>query len=118
MWGAMSGEVDGELPLGDGHNAAFSSAMSPDNRRVVCSTHDGSVRVWSVKSRREVLRPIHGHDDCVRSVIVSPGGKCVVSGSGDGALRVRCMQSGVPAFGSLEEHNDSVNCVPVSPECR
>jgi WD40 repeat protein len=62
-------------------------AFSPDGRRLVAASQDGTARIWSVGtgSLDHVLR---GHHDAVNSARFSPDGKLVVTSSRDHDARI------------------------------
>lgn len=70
-----------------------STVFSPDGRQVVSGFDDGTVRIWDVKSKKE-LHCMDGHMARVNSVAFSPDGRRIVSGSDDRTLRVWNVRSG------------------------
>ena len=61
-------------------------AVTPDGRRVLSASKDGTVRVWDVGSGLQ-LATLVGHTDEVWSFAVTPYGELAVSVSNDGTLR-------------------------------
>lgn len=61
-------------------------ALSPDERRLVSSSVDGTVRLWDLASGES--RILRGHTDPVSAVAFSADGKQIVSASADGTMRV------------------------------
>jgi WD40 repeat protein len=60
----------------------------PDGQRIITCSMDSSVRVWNVKSGKQIGNDWRDGDRAVYSIALSPDGKKVVSGSGDGAVRL------------------------------
>ncbi len=57
--------------------------MSPDQRLILTSSLDSTVRVWQASTGAELLR-IVGHGDEVNSAVFSPDGSRVLTASTDG----------------------------------
>jgi RNA polymerase sigma factor (sigma-70 family) len=78
----------GEVHVLEGHADAVNwVAFSPAGARAVSASHDRTVRVWDVRTGRE-LRRLEGHSDRVPCAIFSPNGKRVLSCSWDGTIRL------------------------------
>jgi WD40 repeat protein len=60
---------------------------SPDGRRLAATFSDESVRVWGVRSGKQLLA-LQGHAGPVTSIAFSQDGARLVSGSVDGSLKV------------------------------
>ncbi|KAG2754420.1 WD40 repeat-like protein [Suillus brevipes Sb2] len=60
----------------------------PGGQRIITCSADGSLRVWNVKSGKQIGEDWKDGDSGVYSIALSPDGKKVVSGSGDGAVRL------------------------------
>ena len=62
-------------------------AFSPDGKRAVCSTVDGTLRLWDLVAAYPRLSLV-GHVGSVNCVAYSPDGRYAVSGGDDGTVRV------------------------------
>ncbi len=68
-------------------------AFSPDGKRIVTGSWDGTVKVWDADKGQELLS-LKGHTDWVTSVAFSPDGKRIVSGSEDKTVKVWDAEKG------------------------
>ncbi|KAG2344619.1 WD40 repeat-like protein [Suillus weaverae] len=60
----------------------------PDRQRIMTYSIDGSLRVWNLKSGKQIGEDWRDGESGVGSIALSPNGKKVVSGSEDGAVRL------------------------------
>ena len=97
-----------------GHiNTVLSLAISMDNRHIVSSSEDNTVRVWDTKDRiPEIV--FKGHCKAVTSVAISSDNKFVVSGSDDMTVRIWSLTNRRTKEDVLEGHNDKVKCVAIT----
>ncbi len=71
-----------------GHTGrVFGLAFLP-NGRLVSGGHDGTLRVWEVRSRKAVATRERAADGPITSVAISPDGDTVASSSDDGVVRL------------------------------
>jgi WD40 repeat protein len=66
----------------------------PDGQRMVTCSRDGSLRVWNLKSGKQVGGDWWDGDSGVRTMALSPDGKRVVSVSWDGKVRLWNIDTG------------------------
>lgn len=70
-----------------GHGGPVRSlALSPDGKRVLTASGDGTARLWSVDGRES--RPLEGHTGRLVTAAFSPDGERVVTASEDGTARL------------------------------
>ncbi|KAG2047257.1 WD40 repeat-like protein [Suillus hirtellus] len=60
----------------------------PGGHRIITCSDDGSLRVWNLKSGKQIGEDWRDGVYGVRRIALSPDGKKVVSGSGDGGVRL------------------------------
>jgi serine/threonine protein kinase len=97
------------------HSSWLTSAQfSPDGRRVVTTSWDGTARLWDAQTGQPLAKPLK-HADTVGSARFSPDGKRLVTASRDGTARVWDTQTGQPMTEPLK-HEDEVNFVQFSPD--
>lgn len=78
-----------DLPSGPVYDAAF----SPDGRKLLAAAYDGSLRLFDVKTGKE-LRRLDGHVGKIWTVAFAPDGRRVASGGFDGSVRLWDLASG------------------------
>jgi len=76
------------------HEGRVNSAQfSPDGKRIVSASDDGTAQVWDAQSGQPLTAPLQ-HGDNVFSAQFSPDGKRIVTASADHTARVWDAQSG------------------------
>ncbi|KAI6129460.1 WD40-repeat-containing domain protein [Pisolithus croceorrhizus] len=93
-------------------------AFFPDNRRLVSSSWDNTIRIWDLETGLQTRAPLTGHTDVVRSVAVSPNGDRIASASEDHTLRVWDVATGELLYDPVEGHASGLWCVTFSPDGR
>ncbi|MHC5722455.1 MAG: WD40 repeat domain-containing protein, partial [Nostoc sp.] len=64
----------------------ISASFSPDGKRIVTASQDGTARVWDISGKQ--LAELQGHTGSVISASFSPDGKRIVTASIDKTARV------------------------------
>jgi WD40 repeat protein len=100
-----------------GHSgAATACAVTPDGRRVVSASADGTLKVWDLNTGR-TLAALVGHALGVNACAVTTDGRRVVSASMDGTLKLWDLDSGC-VLATLEDRAGWVTTCAVSPDGR
>ena len=125
-WGAVSGEarVWDVSPAGRGEVLTLPGpqsnpewhadiAFTPDGRRLIASSGPpGTVRVWSVRTGKDLLRLDQGATDRARAhavigIDVSPDGSRIATAGADGSVRIFDADTGKQLLALRHQH-----CVP------
>ncbi|XXT18551.1 protein kinase [Sorangium sp. So ce429] len=92
------------------------ASYSPDGRRIVTASRDGTVRVWNADGTGQPI-VLRGHEDVVRSAAFSPDGRRIITASWDGTVRVwNADGTGQPIV--LRGHEAGVDSAAFSPDGR
>ncbi len=90
------------------------AAFSPDGQMAATASNDKTVRLWEVKTGKEIRRFL-GHSDIVYSVTFSPDGKTLATASADRTARLWDVQTG-QALRRFVGHEAGVENVAFSPD--
>jgi len=75
-----------------GHIGFISSmTVTPDGKKIISGSHDGTIKIWSVKNFEEidsVTRGVNGLVDSIISIAIFPSGKKLVCSFADDTIRV------------------------------
>jgi WD40 repeat protein len=87
---ALEAALDpGVVAILHGHTDRVRSvAFGPDGRTLASASNDNTVRLWDVRTHKQLGRPLTGHGDVVRSVAFSPDGRTLASASDDNTIRL------------------------------
>ncbi|WP_242684326.1 TIR domain-containing protein, partial [Paraburkholderia hospita] len=91
-----------------------SAAFSPDGRRVVTASRDGTARVWDAATGKQIAL-LTGHQGAVHSAAFSPDGQRVVTASEDNTARVWDAANG-KQIAQLSGHQEGVVSAAFSPD--
>jgi WD40 repeat protein len=70
----------------------WSARFSPDSEKVMTNAFDGTVRIWSVKTGKELM--VLFHSTWASEVAWSPDGRRIVTGASDRRIRIFDSQDG------------------------
>ena len=82
------------------------AAFSPDGRRIVTASGDGTARQWDAASGK-ALAVLQEHGDVVLSAAFSPDGKRIVTASADHTARLWDAETNKPVL-TLQDHEGPV----------
>ncbi|WP_310497343.1 WD40 repeat domain-containing protein, partial [Sandarakinorhabdus sp.] len=106
-----------ELRTFKGHKGVvYSAVFSPDGRRAVTGSEDGTARVWDTATGKTIA-VLKGHDAPVTSAAFSPDGRRVVTASFDSTARVWDAATG-KLIATLKGHEAAVYRAEFSPDGR
>ena len=103
-----------ELFMPMGHADTVNSvAFSPDGKRIVTASEDGTAKIWDAETLLE-LGTLEGHMGSVKSAVYSPDGKRIVTASNDQTARIWDAET-FCELGTLEGHTERVNSAAYCP---
>ena len=101
----------------EGHTSRVTAlVVTPDDRYVVSSSADHTLRVWDLATG-QTKTTLQGHTSRVSAVVATPDGRQVVSRSWDHTLRVWDLATGQTKT-TLQGHTSRVWAVAVTPDGR
>ncbi len=102
--------------LGAHDGQVLSAAFSPDGRRVVTASTDGTAQLSDVETGK-VIAVLQGHEAAVLSAAFSPDGRHVLTASSDKTARVWDVESG-KVIAVLQGHEEAMRSAAFSPDGR
>ncbi|OJA17236.1 hypothetical protein AZE42_00167 [Rhizopogon vesiculosus] len=98
------------------HCSVFSVAISPDGRRIVCGSQDGTIQVWDAETGEALGAPLELDPHHITSVVISSDGKRIVSGLRSITIRIWDAETGEALGAPLQGHIGPVFSVAISPD--
>jgi WD40 repeat protein len=112
VWNIQTGQPGATLK---GHSGLVGrAAFSPDGKRVVTASFDGTAKVWDADSG-QLLKTLTGHKGVVWDAAFSPDGKRIVTAGADGLAIVWDANSG-QRLQALSGHKGMVLSAAFSPD--
>ena len=111
----------GTIAILHGHTSAvYGVAFSPDGRTLASSSADAGVRLWDVRTHRQLGAPLRRGLYGLPCVAFSPDGRTVASAANDGLVRLWDAGSHRQVGATIEASppTDPVNGVAFSPDGR
>ena len=113
LWDMPKGGV--KRAVLEGHTEAiYGIAFSPNGELLASGSRDNSVRVWDVKTGKELFFSLE-HNGEVHSVAFSTDGATLASGGADGKIRLWDVESSQEKR-VLDAHPIQVECLAFSPD--
>lgn len=119
MKALVAARSSGSAAIMHGHSGAVMAvAVSPRGGRVASGGADGTVRLWSTRTHRQIGRTLRGHDDRVNDVAFSPDGRLLASASDDGTARLWDLSTHSQRGRPMGERGDGVIALAFSRDSR
>jgi hypothetical protein len=108
-------EIVAEIRRFEGHDGnVMSVALSRDGQKALTGSADKTVRLWDVKTGKELLKMVR-HTDWVRSVAFAVDGQRAFSAGDDSTLRLRDLKFGEEVR-RFTGHKDWIRSLAVLPD--
>jgi WD40 repeat protein len=93
-WGYVANTLYPSLAVLQGHEHwVYSASFSPDNKRIVTASEDGTARIWDATTGKELV-VTENCGTAVWSAVFSPDGKRILTGARDRIVRIWDAETG------------------------
>ena len=114
-WYYWQRKAHAELMTLRGHlSEVVAAAFSPEGRRILTGSEDGTAKVWETAGGK-VLLTLQGHSRAISSAAFSPDGRRIVTGCEDGTAKVWEAANGSELL-TLHGHTDRIRSAAFSPD--
>ena len=113
VWDTATGALVRDI-TSPGGASVWSTALSPDGKRLVTAESSGLARVWNVETG-EMLNELNGHTTLVSSAAFSPDGLRIVTASNDHTAQIWDAASG-QTLRQIDGHGRGLNTAVFSPD--
>ena len=111
----MEGRLVYSIEL-DNFKGVLWAAVSPDGKKLACSTDRGNIHVYDVKNGALILGPLKGHEGLVSRVLWSRDGSRLFSGSWDKTIRCWNFDTGEQIRQPWTGHTNWIRSLSLSPD--
>jgi WD40 repeat protein len=109
----------GILAILHGHSdAVYSIAVSPDGHILASTSADKTIRLWDLRTHKQLGKPLTGHTNTVYNAEFSPDGRTLATASSDKSIRLWDTQTHNQVGKPLRGHAGIVDGVAFSPDGR
>jgi WD40 repeat protein len=77
-------------------------------KRALSWSSDGALRLWDLESRKQIGRPLAGHNGEIAGALLLPAGEQALSWCDDGTLRLWDLKTCKQIAGPLAGHNGEI----------
>jgi len=91
------------------------AAISPDGKRILTASDDGSARLWDAATGKPIGEPLIGHNGSVLSVAFSPDGRRFVTASADKTAQLWDTKTGKEIGKPFKGHTGAVFSARIQP---
>ncbi|HEY9652270.1 MAG TPA: hypothetical protein V6C95_16545 [Coleofasciculaceae cyanobacterium] len=90
-------------------------AVIPDSDQIISGSYDKAIKVWCLKTGKELFTLYEPGGGGVKAVTMTPDGNWVVSGSDDTTIKIWNLQSRKKLF-TLTSHVEPITSLVVTPD--
>jgi WD40 repeat protein len=114
----IAARVPGVLAILHGHTAPVNSVAFSSDKRMLASAADNTIRLWDVRTHKQVGATLTGHTSVVSSLAFDPDGRMLASAGDDGRIRLWDLRAHKQLGMTLTGHTGFVSSVAFSSDGR